>query len=56
MTRTILGIVAAVIAAVLYMSYFVVDEKHKALVSRFGDINRVVEEPGSISWCPSSTA
>ena len=46
MTKSILGIVAAVIAAVLYMSYFVVDEKHKALVSRFGEINRVVEAPG----------
>ncbi len=52
MTRTILGIVAAVIAAVLYMSYFVVDEKHKALVSRFGDINRVVEEPGLYFMVP----
>ena len=30
----------------LYLSYFVVDEKHKALVLRFGDINRVVEKPG----------
>jgi modulator of FtsH protease HflC len=45
-TKSILGIVAAAIAILLYLSYFVVDEKHKALVLRFGDINRVVEEPG----------
>ncbi len=46
MTKTILGIAAAAIAVLLYLSYFIVDEKHKALVLRFGDINRVVEEPG----------
>ena len=46
MTKSILGIAAAVVAILLYMSYFVVDEKHKALVLRFGDINRVVEQPG----------
>ena len=46
MTKSILGIAAAVLAVLLYMSYFVVDEKHKALVLRFGDINRVVEKPG----------
>lgn len=45
-TKTILGIAAAAIAIVLYMSYFVVDERQKALVLRFGDINRIVEEPG----------
>ena len=31
---------------VLYLSYFIVNEKQKALVLRFGDINRIVEEPG----------
>jgi modulator of FtsH protease HflC len=46
MTKSILGVIAAVVAIILYMSYFVVDERHKALVSRFGEINRVVEEPG----------
>lgn len=46
MTKTILGIAAAAIAVLLYMSYFIVDEKHKALVLRFGDINSVVEKPG----------
>ena len=46
MIKTALGILAAIVAVLLYMSYFVVDEKHKALVLRFGDINRVVEEPG----------
>ena len=45
-TKTILAIIAAAIAIILYMSYFVVDEQHKALVLRFGDINRIVEEPG----------
>lgn len=46
MTKTVLGVIAAIIVIVLYMSYFVVDERHKALVSRFGEINRVVESPG----------
>ena len=46
MTKSILGIAAAAIAVLLYLSYFIVDEKHKALVLRFGDINRTVEEPG----------
>ncbi|MCX7344703.1 MAG: protease modulator HflC [Alphaproteobacteria bacterium] len=45
-TKTILAIIAAAIAIILYMSYFVVDERQKALVLRFGDINRIVEEPG----------
>ena len=36
----------AAILFVLYMSYFIVNEKQKALVLRFGDINRIVEEPG----------
>ncbi len=46
MYKTILGILAAAFVVLFYMSYFVVDEKHKALVLRFGDINRVVEQPG----------
>ncbi len=46
MTKPILGFIAAAAAVLLYMSYFVVDEKHKALVLRFGEINRVVEQPG----------
>lgn len=46
MTKTILGIAAAAIAVIFYMSYFVVTEREKALVLRFGDINRIVEEPG----------
>ncbi len=44
--KNILGIVAAVIAFIAYSSYFVVDERQKALVLRFGEINRTVEEPG----------
>ena len=45
-TKTILAIIAAAIAIILYMSYFVVDERQKALVLRFGEINRIVEKPG----------
>lgn len=44
--KNILAIVAAVIAFIAYSSYFVVDERQKALVLRFGEINRNVEEPG----------
>ena len=44
--RNILGIVAAVVAIIAYSSYFVVDERQKALVLRFGEINRSVETPG----------
>ena len=44
--RNLLGIVAAVILVIAYSSYFVVDERQKALVLRFGEINRTVDEPG----------
>ena len=44
--RNILGVVLAAVLFVLYLSYFIVNEKQKALVLRFGDINRIVEEPG----------
>ena len=44
--RNILGVVAAVVAIIAYSSYFVVDERQKALVLRFGEINRSVETPG----------
>ncbi|MBM3519901.1 MAG: protease modulator HflC [Alphaproteobacteria bacterium] len=37
-------LIVALIAA--YMSYFIVDERKKALVLRFGEINRIVEAPG----------
>ena len=45
-TKNILGVAAVVVAMLLYMSYFIVDERHTALVLRFGDINRVVDKPG----------
>ncbi|MCA3562058.1 MAG: protease modulator HflC [Aestuariivirga sp.] len=45
-TKTILAAAAIGAALLFYLSYFVVDQKHKALVLRFGDIDRVVEEPG----------
>jgi modulator of FtsH protease HflC len=44
--RNILGFLIAVALFVAYLSYFVVDERQKALVLRFGDINRIVESPG----------
>ena len=46
MTKTILAALAILGAVLFYLSYFVVDQKHNALVLRFGDINRVVQEPG----------
>ena len=44
--KNILGIVVALVAFIAYSSYFVVDERQKALVLRFGEINRSVEKPG----------
>jgi membrane protease subunit HflC len=44
--RNIFGLLTAVVLGLLYMSYFIVTEKQKALVQRFGEINRVIEEPG----------
>jgi modulator of FtsH protease HflC len=44
--RNILGLAVALILVVMYLSYFIVNEKQKALVLRFGDINRIVEQPG----------
>ncbi len=44
--RNILGVLIAAVLFVMYLSYFIVNEKQKALVLRFGDINRIVEEPG----------
>ena len=46
LTKTILAAVAIGAAVLFYLSYFVVDQKHNALVLRFGDINRVVDEIG----------
>ena len=44
--KNLLGFIVAAVLVVLYLSYFIVNEKQKALVLRFGDINRIVEEPG----------
>jgi modulator of FtsH protease HflC len=44
--KNIFGILAVVVAFVAYSSYFVVDEREKALVLRFGEINRTVDQPG----------
>lgn len=44
--RTFGGVLLAGVALVGYMSFFVVDEREKALVLRFGEINRIVEKPG----------
>ena len=38
MTKSFLAIIAAVVLAAVYMSTFVVNERQKALVLRFGDI------------------
>jgi membrane protease subunit HflC len=45
-SKTLFVIIAAVIAIGAYMSMFTVDEREKALVLRFGEIQRIVEEPG----------
>jgi membrane protease subunit HflC len=39
-------IVIAVLALIVWSSTFIVDERKKALVLRFGEINRIVEKPG----------
>jgi modulator of FtsH protease HflC len=44
--RNALGFIVAAALAVLYMSYFIVDERKKVIVQRFGEISRVVEKPG----------
>ena len=44
--KNIIGFVVAVLLLVLYLSYFIVNEKQKALVLRFGNISRVIEDPG----------
>ncbi len=46
MPTRIIGFIVAALAFVGYMSYFVVDEREKALVLRFGEISRIVEKPG----------
>lgn len=46
MIKTALGILAAIVAVLLYMSYFVVDEKHKALVLRSATSTAWWNEPG----------
>ena len=39
-------IIIAIIGLVVWSSTFIVDERKKALVLRFGEINRIVEKPG----------
>lgn len=39
-------IVIAILALFVWSSTFIVDERKKALVLRFGEINRIVEKPG----------
>src|SRR5262245_66539314 len=39
-------IIVAVLALIAWSSTFIVDERKKALVLRFGEINRIVEKPG----------
>lgn len=44
--KTVGGIALAALLVAAYMSYFIVDERQKALVLRFGEINHIVETPG----------
>lgn len=44
--KTVGVIVAAAILVLGYMTLFIVDERQKALVLRFGEIKRVVDSPG----------
>jgi len=44
--RTSLIAIAVIVVAVAWMSLFTVDERRKALVLRFGEVNRIVEKPG----------
>jgi membrane protease subunit HflC len=44
--RNLLGFIAAAVLFVAYLSYFVVDEREKAIVQRLGEISRIVEKPG----------
>jgi len=46
MIKTIAGIAVAAVAAGAYLSAFVVDERERALVVRFGDIQRIIDMPG----------
>jgi modulator of FtsH protease HflC len=46
MPTRLIGFIVAAIAFIGYMSYFVVDEREKALVLRLGEISRIVEKPG----------
>jgi modulator of FtsH protease HflC len=42
----VIAFVAAVAAVLAYMSFFIVDERQKAVVQRLGEIDRIVEKPG----------
>ena len=44
--KTVGGIALIAILVLAYMSYFVVDERQRALVVRFGEIQRMVDNPG----------
>jgi modulator of FtsH protease HflC len=46
MTKNAIAAVIALVLFVAYLSYFVVDERQKALVLRLGEISRIVEKPG----------
>jgi modulator of FtsH protease HflC len=46
MRSSFIGVILAVVLGVAWSSAFIVDERSKALVLRFGDINRIVDDPG----------
>ncbi len=39
-------VIIVVLGLIVWSSTFIVDERKKALVLRFGEINRIVEKPG----------
>lgn len=45
-TRTLIVVSAAIFFILLYSSVFIVDQRERALVLRFGEIIRTVDEPG----------
>ncbi len=51
------GVIAIVAAAIgVWSSVFVVDERQKVLVQRFGEVNRIVEDPGLYFKLPFADA
>ena len=54
--KTAGGVIAAAALFALYSSTFIVDERQKVLVQRFGEVQRIVEEPGLYFKLPIADA